>query len=192
MRRISTVRRVVLGSALAVLAVSLLAVAPADAAKRAYCRQPWGSLPKQVGDNSPGFPPTYVTGVSASRSTCHDRLVIALAGPSLGYRVEYVAQATQDGSGDPIPLRGGAFLQIVDSAAAYDVDGRPTYRPADRTNVVDVRGFSTFRQAAFGGSFEGLTTFGLGVRARLPFRVTILPGPGSGSRVVLDVSHRWI
>jgi hypothetical protein len=41
------------------------------------------------------------------------------------------------------------------------------------------------------GSFEGQTTLGLGVRARLPFRAFVLPGPGSGSRLVVDVAHRW-
>ena len=44
------------------------------------------------------------------------------------------------------------------------------------TNVVNVTGFRTFRQVAWGGSFEGSTTLGLGVRARLPFRVTVLDG----------------
>ena len=39
------------------------------------------------------------------------------------------------------------------------------------------------------GSFEGQTTIGLGVRARLPFRVFVLAGPGSGSRLVVDVAH---
>lgn len=55
-------------------------------------------------------------------------------------------------------------------------------------------GFRTFRQVAWAGSFEGLTTVGLGVRARLPFRVFALsgiPGPAQGARVVIDVVHRW-
>jgi hypothetical protein len=29
------------------------------------------------------------------------------------------------------------------------------------------------------------------VRARLPFRVMVVPGPGRGSRVVVDVAHHW-
>ncbi len=41
------------------------------------------------------------------------------------------------------------------------------------------------------GTFEGYTTVGLGVRARLPFRVFELAGPGTGSRLVVDVAHRW-
>ena len=58
-----------------------------------------------------------------------DRLVFELSGPSQGYRVEYVSQVTQDGSGEPVPLRGGAFLQVVLASPAYDENGQSTYRP---------------------------------------------------------------
>ena len=98
---------------------------------------------------------------------------------------------TQDGSGAPVPLAGGAFLQVVVHAPAYDANGNLTYDPANDARIVNVRGFRTFRQVANAGSFEGQTTFGLGVRARLPFRVFLLAGPGAGSRVVIDVAHRW-
>jgi hypothetical protein len=54
-----------------------------------------------------------------------------------------------------------------------------------------VRGYPTLRSVVYGGSFEGYTTFGVGVRARLPFRVFTLDGPGRGSRIVVDVAHRW-
>ena len=57
--------------------------------------------------------------------------------------------------------------------------------------LVDVRGWTTFRQVAYAGCFEGQTTVGVGVRARLPFRVFALDGPGAGSRLVIDVAHRW-
>jgi len=33
---------------------------------------------------------------------------------------------------------------------------------------------------AWAGSLEGASTVGLGVRARLPFRALVLPGPGGG------------
>ena len=55
-------------------------------------------------------------------------------------------------------------------------------------------GYDTLRSVVYGGSFEGTTVFGVGVRARLPFRVFTLPGiPGSanGTRVVIDVAHLW-
>ena len=47
-------------------------------------------------------------------------------------------------------------------------------------------GYRTFRQVAWADSRRHYTYFGLGVRARLPFRVFTLPG-----RLVIDVAHRW-
>jgi hypothetical protein len=162
-------------------------VAPAAAATGPYCGIRWGSLAKQAGTASSA----PLTNVRAGRHACYDRLVLDLDGPAPGYVVQYVAQVTQDGSGFVVPLRGGARLQIVARAPAYDAAGRSTYRPANRAELVTVAGYSTFRQVAWAGSFEGQTTVGLGVRARLPFRVFTLAGPGPGSRLVIDVAHHW-
>ena len=78
------------------------------------------------------------------------------------------------------------------------------YAPRNWNELVNVSGYRTFRQVkrvsevsdftsddeplVVGGTFQ----VGLGVRARLPFRVFTLPGlrPGS-SRLVIDVAHRW-
>jgi len=49
-----------------------------------------------------------------------------------------------------------------------------------------VAGYTTFRQVAWGGSFEGYSTVGLGVRARLPFRAF-----RSTNHLVIDVAHHW-
>jgi hypothetical protein len=51
---------------------------------------------------------------------------------------------------------------------------------------VNVAGYQTFRSTRYGGSFEGQTSFGLGVRARLPFRVFHVD-----NHLVVDVAHRW-
>jgi hypothetical protein len=117
--------------------------------------------------------------------------VFDIDGSGAGYRVAYVSQVLTQGRGQPLSLRGGAFLDITINASANDPNGHITYNPTDPSNVVNVTGFRTFRQVAFGGSFEGVTTFGLGVRARLPFRVFALTGPGSHSRLVVDVGHQW-
>jgi hypothetical protein len=76
---------------------------------------------------------------------------------------------------------------------AYDEAGNPTILPLPSAGqqIADVRGYRTLRAVVYGSSFEGTTTFGVGVRARLPFRVLTLAGPGGGSRVVVDVAHRW-
>jgi hypothetical protein len=91
-----------------------------------------------------------------------------------------------------VPLRGAARLDVVIKAPTNNINtGASTYNPANSRELANVAGFSTFRQIASGGSFEGLTTIGLGVRARLPMRAFILDGPGAGSRVVIDVAHHW-
>ena len=177
--------------AIASVAVALGVLAlPADAATRPYCGLRWGSLEKQIG-RGPGFPPSPLVGVRAGRHTCFDRLVFDFDGAIAGGAVRYVSQVTTQAVGDPVPLRGGAFLDITLYAPTNDLDGRPTYSPRDPANLVAVGGFRTLRQVADGGSFEGYTTVGLGVRARLPFRVFVLSGPGTQSRLVVDVAHRW-
>jgi hypothetical protein len=126
-----------------------------------------------------------ITNVRAGRQTCFDRMVVDIGGKGAGYRVQYVSQVLTEGRGTVIPLRGGARLAVVIKAPTT------SSRLGSSREVANVAGFSTFRQIASGGSFEGQTTFGLGVRARLPMRAFILDGPGSGSRVVIDVAHHW-
>jgi len=183
-------RLALVGPVLVLVAAATLVTQPATATQ-GFCGQTWGSLPKQLGNNDPGSQSSVLTNVRAGRHECYDRLVFDLSGPATGYRVEYVSQVTNEDTGAPIPIRGGAILGIVLSAPAHDGNYQPTYQPANRFEAVNVSGFSTFRQVYFGGTFEGLTDSALGVRARLPFRVTVLSGPGTGSRVALDVAHFW-
>jgi hypothetical protein len=175
-----------IGAATAVLGAAML-TSPTSAHAAAYCGQRWGSTPEDVDTLSQAT----VTGVRAGRHSCYDRLVVDLHGQAAGYHVRYVPQVRSDGAGELVPLRGGARIEVTITSPAYDQDGNLTYRPADPRELVRVGGFRTFRQVAWAGTFEGYTTLGLGVRARLPFRVFILPGPGTGSRVVIDVGHRW-
>jgi hypothetical protein len=174
----------------AVLAAATIAAVPAGAITGASCQVTWGSLPKSAPG---GYDP--LVGVRAGRHACYDRLVIDVRGVGLGgggvRDVHYGAVYTQ-GQGLKLALAGGASLDITLSSRNYNIDtGAATYQPADPAHVADVAGFDTFRQVAYGGSFEGYSTIGLGVRARFPFRVFVLPGPGADSRLVIDVAHRW-
>jgi len=173
-------------TAAAVIGAVALVAPGAQAADTSFCGITWGSLPKSGGALSTA----PLTNVRAGRHDCYDRLVMDIRGARNGFEVRYVTQVHDQG-GTVIPLRGGAFLEIVLLDPAYDGSGASTYNPANPRELVNVSGWRTFRQAAWGGSFEGYTTIGLGVRARLPFRVFTLAGPGSSSRVVLDVAHRW-
>lgn len=179
------------------LALTLTPAATAGAAtssaagSSAGCSTPWGSLPK----TSSAATTEAITNVRSGRHACFDRLVVDL-GPAgvgrAGYDVRYVSNVYQDGSGALVPLRGGAKIQLVVKAPAYNMStGLPTFVPVNKREVVNVTGYSTFRQVAWAGSFEGQTTLGVGVRARTPMRVFVLDGPGAGHRLVLDVAHSW-
>ncbi|GEO95748.1 AMIN-like domain-containing (lipo)protein [Kocuria turfanensis] len=173
-----------------VLAMGLGLIVPSSASAAApYCGITWGSGAKaRSGEAStPRYP--HVTDVRAGEHACFDRLVIDLDGRLRGYDVRYQG-FTGIGSGDPIALRG-RDLVITVNAPAYDDSGEATYTFRNRSELVDVRDYRTFRQVAWGGSYEARTSVGLGVRARLPFRVFVLDGPGKGSRLVVDVAHRW-
>lgn len=160
------------------------------ATTQAYCGITWGSLTKK---NTVSHTTGTLDDVRSGRHSCFDRLVLDVddVPRSLSYDVRYVDTVRQAGSGKAVPLAGDADLRIILRAPAYDDRGRSTYTPANRSRLVDVTGYSTFRQVAWAGSFEGETTIGLGVRARLPMRVMVLDGPGDGARLVIDVAHRW-
>jgi hypothetical protein len=186
-------RPLVLAGVLVAVLAAVLGGLPLPAAAGApACSTSWGSLDR----NGPGARlGGALTGVRAGGSDCWDRLVLDVTGATAfdGWHVGYVDRVTADPSGAPVPLRGGAFLQISLQAPAHTAAG-PSYRPADPSELVDVSGYRTFRQVAETGDFEGVTSIGVGVRARLPFRVLALPGvPGDpdGTRVVLDVAHGW-
>ena len=170
-----------LAVALLVLAGAAVGVLPASAAP-APCPPAGSSLPRV----DPDLGTAPLVAVRAGQHTCTDRVVFEVDGPVAGYDVRYVPRVVQDGSGAVVTVPGGARLQVVLNHPAYDAQGRPTW-----IGDVAVPGFRTLRSVVAAGSFEGYTTFGVGTRARLPFRVTVLPGPGPHSRVVLDVAHRW-
>ena len=55
--------------------------------------------------------------------------------------------------------------------------------------LAQLAGWSTLREVRYAGSFEGLTTIAVGVRARVPFHVfTVLDSSGEYRSVVLDVA----
>jgi hypothetical protein len=114
------------------------------------------------------------------------RVVDVRGGNVTGYWVKYVARMSQEATGWLVPLRGGAKLSITLPVSAYNDAGEDTYNFANRRELVNVSGYRTFRQVAWAGSFEATTSVGLGLRARLPFRVFTLPG-----RLVVDVAHNW-
>ncbi|MDX2776003.1 hypothetical protein PV379_01370 [Streptomyces caniscabiei] len=167
------------------LIVGLIPASPVNAAP--YCGITWGSLPKTASDT--GATEQMITNVRTGRHDCYDRMVIDTTASGTGYDVRYVSNVYADGSGQLIPLSGGAKLQIVAQAPSYNPStGVPTYGGITGNPLpgVNLAGYQTFRDAKFAGSFEGQSTIGLGVRAQLPFRVMKFD-----NRVIVDVAHKW-
>ena len=164
---------------------SVTAVAPAVAATHhaAACATNWGTNAKHRGSTS-GTVATRVLAVRAGRHGCFDRLVIDLSGgPRPPFSAQYVRHIVAQGSGRVLRMRGHAFILI-------NVRGPGgAHYPSNAVNLASVSGFTTFRQVRGAGSFERITAIGLGVRARLPFRVFELGSPTSGWRIVIDVGH---
>jgi hypothetical protein len=160
----------------------------AAAATTPYCGITWGSTAKSGGALSTA----PLMEVRAGRHDCYDRVVFEFAGPANGFSVAY-GETWTEGQGLALSpyTAGGALLRVSLRAPAYDPNRVATlpYRTGD--HAVNALGYRTLRDVVFGGSFEGYTTFAVGVRAQLPYRVFVLTGPGSHSRIVLDVAHRW-
>jgi hypothetical protein len=124
--------------------------------------------------------PTLVA-VRAGRHAGFDRVVFEFRGAvPATRRIRYVDQLTEDASGEPVSLAGGADLEVVfQGANAHDGGGRPTVSPRRFSP-----GFTALKQVAQTGDFEAVVSYGLGVDRQRPFKVSTLSGP---SRLVIDI-----
>lgn len=174
-------------AALALVLTGAGAASTAAAAPQAeVCATGWGSMAKAA----PGSMAMTgsVTDVRTGRHACYDRMVFDIPGVTTahpaGYWVQYVPSFAHPPSQTGIPVAGGAVIEI-DITASVD-DSQYHVRLADPLPGLDLGGYRTFRDAKFGGYYDGATHIGLGVRATLPFRVMVLP-----DRLVVDVAHSW-
>ncbi len=121
--------------------------------------------------------------VRAAHHRGFDRVVFEFRGgkPS-SHSVRYVSTLTQDGSGTPIDLAGGAILHVVfQGANAHNESGATTVTPAGRFSP----GLPSLKEVVPAGDFEAVVSYGLGVDHRVPFKVFELVDP---SRVVIDIN----
>jgi hypothetical protein len=193
-----TLRAKMLIRALAVLLVIGLTpyTAAGSASAAPYCGIRWGSLTKSNLVTADTLPEGTLRNVRAGRHACFDRLVIDLARDTAAWWVQYVDPS--DPTFNYVRQRGGAALAII--VEATDLV-RSTYRPANFRNLVNVTGFRTFRQASIvvfesrredaDETYPAYIMIGLGVRARLPYRVFYLDDGATRGRLVIDVAHRW-
>lgn len=122
------------------------------------------------------------------RHNCFERFVFELQGSGTrpGWTVGYVRQLNGQGSGEPVPLRGNADLEVVLGVwTVTDFEGRPDeWPPFTGADTIVTRGFVALKEARNLFAYEGTTQIGLGVDKRRPFRVTWVADP---QRLVVDV-----
>ncbi|MBV9484851.1 MAG: hypothetical protein JO246_02215 [Frankiaceae bacterium] len=111
-----------------------------------------------------------------------DRIVFDERFSKSGYDVHYVKHVVSDASGKRIHVKGKYFLSVAftntgtDGAAGTPTDVHKKYTPL----------LPEIRQIKKTGEFEGVVSFGIGLKHRRDFRVENLTHP---HRVVIDVKH---
>jgi hypothetical protein len=166
---------------LAAAAAALLITLVFDPAAGLASTQPGFSTQPRVVEHPAVGSPTLV-GLRAGRHASFDRVVFQLDGPIPSYySVRYVPQVRLDGSGDPLQLRGTAFLEVVVRAPTHDQAGRPALTPTRLRPD-----FPALREVNAPASFEGQTTAGIGLGHRVGYRVLELANP---TRIVIDLAH---
>jgi hypothetical protein len=116
---------------------------------------------------------------------CHknfDRFVVRARFATPGFGVRYVRRVLAEGSGLPVPLKGTKRIRVVIRNARGHTKAGTNLLPAVRTPLCP-----NLRQVKLAGDFEGIVSFGLGLRRKTGFRVFRLTGP---KRVVVDIAHR--
>jgi hypothetical protein len=147
----------------------------------AFGLPPFSTDPKSAGPNDGGQSELFAASVG-----CHkrfDRFVVRVRDVTpAAYRARYVSKIVADGSGATVQLLGSKRLRLrFPTARAHsESSGAPLVARALTPRCPNLR------QVKLAGDFEGIVTFGFGLRAKTGFRVFRLTGP---DRVVVDVKH---
>jgi hypothetical protein len=172
------------------LLVGSVAVAPSPASATVPAQE-WSTADRFVG---PAYAPegqvvSNVRGTGLHSQPNFDRVVIdtisATQSRQVGFSVRYVSQVTADGSGAVLSLSGSYKLEVVVNAPAYNQAGQSTYNATVGRDLPGVSDGRRVVDTVYGGSFEGVTTFGIGLNAQKPFRVV----PLADGRVAVDIQH---
>jgi hypothetical protein len=127
-----------------------------------------------------GVAPAVLERVRIGRHAGFDRVVFEFKAGTPAWSARYVPKVVHDGSGRPVPLAGRAFIHIVFRRTSID---RPS---AGGPEIVRTPRLATLLQLKEAGDFEGVVSFGLGLRRKVGFRGFRLTAPG---RIAIDVAH---
>lgn len=122
--------------------------------------------------------PVDIRSVDVGRNDGYDRVVFTLSRPVAAFQVSYVPELVQEGSGETLPVAGGAVLEVILSPMNW------SETPAPRVNTTP--GYPGLRQVRLATDFEGYAQYGIGQATKAGFRVLRLDDP---DRLVVDVAH---
>jgi hypothetical protein len=124
--------------------------------------------------------------VSPGRHACFDRLVLDFTGPMSGYSVDYVELAFTQPGGDVAGVRGGARLEIIAGASTS------RFEPENpRESSRSVAGAPFVRWSIPARSRDRASSASACGPACPSGPLCWPAGPADGSRLVVDVAHRW-
>ncbi len=126
-----------------------------------------------------------VTGIRVGSHPTFDRVVFDVAGTGTpGWLVQHVATASEDASGEKVPILSDGIVQVVLTGMGYPSDTGYAEWAGD---PISIEGFAQLWEVHFVGTFEGQTQAFLGTKDDdAAFRVFSLADP---ARVVVDVRH---
>jgi hypothetical protein len=137
-----------------------------------------------LSEQEPSGGPLTVTTVRVAAQSGYDRVVFELAGRNAGqagWRVEYVDEPAEQGSGDPVEVDGEAALAVIITGTGYPMDTGEEEVTDDPALPGDLQ---VVRDVWLGAVFEGQYDAFIGTSGEQPFRVFRLSDP---ERVVVDV-----
>ncbi|GAB3703638.1 AMIN-like domain-containing (lipo)protein [Corynebacterium nasicanis] len=99
-----------------------------------------------------------------------------------GWFVDYTTTPKQQGSGNPVEVKGSVFLNVNIDGTTYPFElGR------EDPHIGTVAGAGNLTEVVSVGTFEGRSQFAIGMKEKLPYSVEVLHDP---HRLVIDIRHR--
>ncbi|MGH3449201.1 MAG: AMIN-like domain-containing (lipo)protein [Haloechinothrix sp.] len=146
-------------------------------------------------DDEQGNSTDELVAVRVGKHECFDRVVFEIRGTAeAGFLVKYVPVVREDGSGHPVPVAGGAALQVIVRASIHGYpDGENILAEGGDyfSTAAQLAGWQSLKAVRFAGFFEGQSTTALGVRTELPFRAySVVDSAAHTRKVIVDIAHQ--
>jgi hypothetical protein len=171
-------RSTVLAAALSTVVAAVTALAPAAPAS---ALPPWQD--QATSWTNPAARAPQVRDLRFATHPRFDRVVIDVKGKFPGGSARYQRRFHQDGSNEPVPIRGRSGIALdLTPAFAHNANGDNVY---DGPRIARPH-FDTLKALAFTGDFEGHVSFGFALTHRADYRIIRLHDP---QRLVIDFRH---